>query len=219
MITKEQVVEKLDTLKEYSVEQDPATEPFFEPVYTAVNSYFSANPSLEDAMRDVIKSLYMDIMNRTTICSNHLDYGLPTNFPKGYNDLEKCFYQFASVFKATEKAVFDAFVYGVPETSATSTRTGGAGQKVPTANPMLTAWTAEITAAPQTDIDNLNAIAEFCKSGAEGSSLIRLFEDPGKLEQMKSTSDLANIIYIERKATSVIKARKLKTHIPTYLKG
>lgn len=218
MITKEQVVKKLDTLKKYSVKQDPATEPFFEPVYIAVNSYFSANPSLEDAMRDVIKSLYMDIMNRTTICSNHLDYGLPTNFPKGYNDLEKCFYQFASVFKATEKAVFDAFVYGVPKTSATSARTGGAGQKVPTANPMLTAWTAEITAAPQTDVDNLNAIAEFCKSGAEGSSLIRLFEDPGKLEQMKSTSDLAQMIYVERKATSVIKARKLKTHIPTYLK-
>lgn len=218
MITKEQVVKKLDTLKEYSVKQDPATEPFFEPVYIAVNSYFSANPSLEDAMRDVIKSLYMDIMNRTTICSNHLDYGLPTNFPKGYNNLEKCFYQFASVFKATEKAVFDAFVYGVPKTSATSTRTGGAGQKVPTSNPMLTAWTAEITAAPQTDVDNLNAIVEFCKSGAEGSSLIRLFEDPGKLEQMKSTSDLAQMIYVERKATSVIKARKLKTHIPTYLK-
>ena len=218
MITKEQVIEKLDTLKEYSVKQDPATEPFFEPVYTAVNSYFSANPSLEDAMRDVIKSLYMDIMNRTTICSNHLDYGLPTNFPKGYNDLEKCFYQFASVFKATEKAVFDAFVYGVPETSATSISISEVEQKIPTSNPMLTEWTAEITAAPQTDVDNLNAIAEFCKSGAEGSSLIRLFEDPGKLEQMKSTSDLANIIYIERKATSVIKARKLKTHIPTYLK-
>lgn len=218
MITKEQVVKKLDTLKEYSVKQDPATEPFFEPVYIAVNSYFSANPSLEDAMRDVIKSLYMDIMNRTTICSNHLDYGLPTNFPKGYNDLEKCFYQFTSVFKATEKAVFDAFVYGVPETSATSTSNSRAGQKVPTSNPMLTAWTTEITAAPQTDVDNLNAIAEFCKSGAEGSSLIRLFEDPGKLEQMKSTSDLAQMIYVERKATSVIKARKLKTHIPTCLK-
>lgn len=218
MITKEQVVKKLDTLKEYSVKQDPATEPFFEPVYIAVNSYFSANPSLEDAMREVIKSLYMDIMNRTTICSNHLDYGLPTNFPKGYNDLEKCFYQFASVFKATEKVVFDAFVYGVPKTSATTTSNSRAGQKVPTSNPMLTAWTAEITAAPQTDVDNLNAIAEFCKSGAEGSSLIRLFEDPGKLEQMKSTSDLAQMIYVERKAISVIKARKLKTHIPTYLK-
>lgn len=218
MITKEQIIEKLDTLKEYSVKQDPATEPFFKPVYIAVNSYFSANPSLEDAMRDVIKSLYMDIMNRTTICSNHLDYGLPTNFPKGYNDLEKCFYQFASVFKATEKAVFDAFVYGVPETSATSTSNSRAGQKVPTSNPMLTAWTAEITAAPQTDVDNLNTITEFCKSGAEGSSLIRLFEDPGKLEQMKSTSDLAQMIYVERKATSVIKARKLKTHIPTCLK-
>ena len=218
MITKEQVLEKLDTLKEYSVEQDPATEPFFEPVYTAVNSYFSVNPSLEDAMRDVIKCLYMDIINRTTISSNHLDYGLPTNFPKGYNDLEKCFYQFASIFQTSEKEVFDAFIYGVPETSATSTSTSGAGQKVPTSNPLLTEWTAEITAAPQTDVDNLNAIAEFCKSGAEGSSLIRLFEDPGKLEQMKSASDLANIIYIERKATSVIKARKLKTHIPTYLK-
>lgn len=218
MITKEQVVEKLDTIKEYSVEQDPATEPFFEPVYTAVNSYFSANPSLEDAMRDVIKSLYMDIMNRTTICSNHLDYGLPTNFPKGYNDLEKCFYQFTSIFQTSEKEVFDAFIYGVPETSATSISTSEAEQKIPTSNPMLTEWTAEITAAPQTDVDNLNAIAEFCKSGAEGSSLIRLFEDPGKLEQMKSTSDLANIIYIERKATSIIKARKLKTHIPTYLK-
>lgn len=218
MITKEQVLEKLDIIKEYSVEQDPATEPFFEPVYAAVNSYFDANPSLEDTMRDVIKCLYMDIINRTTISSNHLDYGLPTNFPKGYNDLEKCFYQFASIFQATEKEVFDAFVYEVPETSATSASTSGAGQKIPTSNPMLTAWTAEITVAPQTDVDNLNAIVEFCKSGAEGSSLIRLFEDPGKLEQMKSTSDLANIIYIERKATSVIKVRKLKTHIPTYLK-
>lgn len=218
MITKEQVVEKLDTIKEYSVEQDPATEPFFEPVYTAVNSYFSANPSLEDAMRNVIKCLYMDIINRTTISSNHLDYGLPTNFPKGYNDLEKCFYQFTSIFQTSEKEVFDAFIYGVPETSATSISTSEAEQKIPTSNPMLTEWTAEITAAPQTDVDNLNAIAEFCKSGAEGSSLIRLFEDPGKLEQMKSTSDLANIIYIERKATSIIKARKLKTYIPTYLK-
>ena len=218
MIIKEQVVKKLDTLKEYSVKQDPAPEPFVEPVYTAVNSYFSANPSLEDAMRDVIKCLYMDIINRTTICSNHLDYGLPMNFPKGYNDLEKCFYQFASIFQTSEKEVFDAFIYGVPETSATSISTSEAEQKIPTSNPMLTEWTAEITAAPQTDVDNLNAIAEFCKSGAEGSSLIRLFEDPGKLEQMKSTSDLANIIYIERKATSIIKARKLKTYIPPYLK-
>lgn len=218
IIREADVLQKLNVLKDYSVVADPATESLFAPVYSAVTSYFnSGGNGLAAALEDVVKYMYNDIARRVTKYEFEFDMHLASDFPAGYNDITECFYQFAELLTVEEGSFFNAFVYGVPE-GATS-EGGGAVAEVPLSNPYLTRWAAEITAAITGDLENVKALAEWCKNSGGCCDLVCLLENRGRITESKSVKEIAAIIYHDKKLNEVIAARQLQVYLPTYFRG
>lgn len=217
LISQNDVLTKLDALKAYSAAADPATEALFAPVYAAVNSYFSGDTSgLVAALEDVVKYMYNDISRRTTVYENNFDMHLATNYPTGYDDISKCFYQFSELLTVTDSSFFAAFVYGVPEGAGDS---GGAAEEIPLSNPYLDRWTAEITAAITGDLANVQTLAEWCKNSGGCCDLVCLLENRGRTLSYKTVREIAEVIYNDKLLLAVASARNLKIYVPTYLRG
>ena len=218
IIGDKEVLNKLDALEKYSVTVDPATGSLFAPVYNAVASYFSGNNSgLAAALEDVVKYMYNDISRRTTKHEFEFDMRLASDFPVGYEDITKCFYQFEELLTISESSFFNAFVYGVPEGAASEE--GGAVAEVPVSNPYLTRWTAEITAAITGDLENVQALAEWCKNSGGCCDLVCLLENRGRILESKTVKEIAAIIYHDKKLSEVITARQLAVYLPSYFRG
>ena len=217
MITKNEVITKLDELKRYSVAVDPATESLFQPVYSAISSYFSSSSSeLVTALEDVVKYMYNDISRRTTEYENNFEMNLASNFPDGYDDITKCFYTFTELLTVDKNTFNDAFVYGIPATPA-SDEGGGAAEPIPVSNPYLDRWTSEITSAITGDLDKVKNLAEWCKNSGGSCDLVCLLEVQGQVTKSKPMKEIATIIYQDRKLLDVISSRGLKVYIPSWM--
>lgn len=215
LIEKTDVVAKLDALKTYSKSQDAKNastfDSLFAPVYSAVNAYFAAsNSGLSSSMNDVVQFMYFDIARRTTEYENKFNEALPTNFPVGYDDVTKCFYQFAELLNVSNATFFNAFVYGIPLTGGT--------EPIPQSNPYLTRWTTQINAAISEDLERVVALADWLNFAAGNSDMISLLEQRGKIVKFKTQREIANIIYNERHVLDVINKKHLSTYVPTYFK-
>ena len=216
MITKEQVLAKLDELKAYCIEQDKLTGPLFSPVYSAVDSYFSGSiAGLAQALTEVIQYMYNDLTRRSTVHEFEYEMKLPTNYPAGYNNVVDCFYKFASLLAMSNATLFNAFVYGVPEGAGDSE----GGTEVPISNPYLTTWATEITAAVNTDLQAVQTLADWCKNSGGNYDLICLLENQGRIVSQLKQKEKAHTIYLDRKVLEVITARNLSVYIPTYLRS
>ena len=219
LITKNDILTKLDALKAYSFAADPATETLFAPVYAAVNAYFSGDTSgLVAALEDVVKYMYNDISRRTTVYENNFDMHLATDYPIGYDDISKCFYQFGELLTVTDGSFFAAFVYGVPE-GAGGSDSGGAAEEIPLSNTYLDRWTAEITAAITGDLANVQMLAEWCKNSGGCCDLVCLLENRGHMLSYMTVKEIAEVIYNDKLLLAVASARNLKIYVPTYLRG
>lgn len=218
MITKTQVLAKLDKLKAYSIEQDELTGPLFSPVYSAVDSYFSVSSAgLAQALTEVVQYMYNDLARRSTIHEFEYEMKLPNNYPVGYNNVVDCFYKFASLLGMSNATLFEAFVYGVPEGVRDSE--GGGGTEVPISNPYLTTWATEITAAVNTDLQAVQTLADWCKNSGGNYDLICLLENQGRIVSQLKQKEKARTIYLDRRVLEVITARNLSVYIPTYLRS
>lgn len=214
IITENEVLGKLDALKNYSIAADPATEELFSPCYAAVTAYFSGgNTGLSEALEDVVKYMYNDLTRRTTVFEYNFDMRLATDYPKGYNDITDCFYKFTELLEVTNQQFFDAFVYGLPESAG-----GEEATEIPLSNPYLDSWTAEITAATAEDLENVKALAEWCKNSGGSSDLICLLENRGRIVEQEELKEKARVIYFDKKLIEVVEARILNVYIPSYFK-
>ena len=218
MITKNQVITKLDELKTYSIEQDAQTRPLFSSVYSAIYSYFdNQSDGLAQALTEVVQYMYNDLTRRSTVHEFEYEMKLPTNYPVGYNNVVDCFYKFDSLLVISNATLFNAFVYGIPEGARDSE--GGGGTEVPISNPYLTAWTTEITAAVNTDLQAVQTLADWCKNSGGNYDLICLLENQGRIVSQLKQKEKARTIYLDRKVLEVITARNLSVYIPTYLRS
>lgn len=218
MITKTQVLARLDELKAYSIEQDELTGPLFSSVYTAIYSYFdNQSDDLAQALTEVIQYMCNDITRRSTVHEFEYEMKLPTNYPVGYNNVVDCFYKFDSLLAISNATLFNAFVYGVPEGAGDSE--GGGGMEVPISNPYLTTWATEITAAVNTDLQAVQTLADWCKNSGGNCDLICLLENQGRIVSQLKQKEKARTIYLDRKVLEVITARNLSVYIPTYLRS
>ena len=213
MYTQAEINAKIAELKTYSVAQDPATADLFTPLETAVQKYFAAGTNLSGPLRDVVKYMYNDIARRTTVYETDWPDNLPTDYPDGYNDVRSCLYDFAELMTVDNATFFAAFVYETP----TAPAGGGTAEPVPVSNDYLTDWEADVTAATTVDINEVAALAEWCKNSEGNCDLIDLLEDRGKVLAQKSREEIAADIYISRGVLEIIRARGLDVYIPTYL--
>lgn len=216
LYTKNEIVARLDALKAYSKSSDAknasAFDALFSPVYSAVDAYFSASASgLSGAINDVVQYMYFDIARRTTEYEFKFDESLPTDFPAGYDDVTKCFYQFAELPTINNATFFNAFVYGIPLTGGT--------ERVPQSNSYLTKWATQITDAISGDYANVLALADWCNFASGNSDMVSLLEKRGKIVKNKTQREIADIIYNQRHVLEIITKKKLSSYVPTYFKG
>lgn len=213
MYTQAEVSAKITALKTYSVAQDPQTADLFTPVETAVQEYFAAGTNLAGPLRDVVKYMYNDIARRTTVYETDWQDNLPTDYPAGYNDVRSCFYDFAELMTVDNATFFAAFIYETP----TAPEGGGTTEPVPVSNDYLTDWEADITSATTVDVNEVAALAEWCKNSEGNCDLIDLLEERGKVLEQKSREEIATDIYISRGVLEIIQTRGIDVYIPTYL--
>lgn len=205
MISQVEVISKLDSLKEYSALKNTTTGTLFDPVYAEVYSYFSTNQSLKAPLTDCIKYMYNDIWRRNTVYEHDYPLSLPTNYPVGYDDIEKCFYSFSELINITNELFYNAFVFSVPAGTVLS-------------NSYLTSWTTEINAAKTGDVSNVSALAEWCKNSEGDSDIISLVEERGTIKSTLTMRQISEEIYINRHMKNVIEFKNAGTYIPSYYK-
>lgn len=222
LVTKEQVDTKVATLKEYSISKDALTASLFFPLEVAIESYFSADKGgISLIMEEVVEYMYFDIDRRTTKHEAEFDMKLPSNFPTGYDDVTKCFYQFAGLLSMDNDTFFDAFVYGLPEGAEAASVEGGDGsgkEEIPLSNPYLDEWASEITAAIKGDEANVQALDDWLQNSGGSCDLISLLEEQGKIVERLPLKEKARQIYYDRKVLEVIKTKGLSTYIPSYFR-
>lgn len=225
MITKDQVLQKVNELTAYCEAngyEGGGYAGFISALTPAITQYFnSTSAELEENVRDLIFKLYNDIMMRDTTYERPVGKPLPTNFPKGYDDLTKLF-DGAGAFDAILSISPDTFLNGFPVEVATDTEVASEdGDSTETiivkTNPIIAEWTTAISTAHNAEINGIQAIMNFCERCAFGQALIALFEDRGKMTQTKDKQALAKEIYIDMKVKEVIETFNLDVHIPTYL--
>lgn len=221
IVSKSQVIARLDELQEYSVAEDAkratpseaAIRGFFTPVYAAVNTYFAAGGNVSGVLREIAQFMCFDIMRRTTKYEREFSMGLRSDFPAGYYDISECFYQFSQLLSVSNAEFYAAFSYGVPVDPAG----GGGTAVVPLSNSYLTAWATELPLQPEADLARLNALNDWCQDAGD-SDLVALFENQGKIIEHLELQEIARIIYVDRKLKAVIAARGLSVYVPSYLK-
>lgn len=218
MITKQEVINKLDALLAYSVEQKPDFESYYEtlmkPCYDAVNAYFSASrDNFKKPTEEYIFQAYCDINQRNQVWEKPVEYNFPTNYPTGYNDFRDCFYSFSDILTCSNETFFNAWLEEAPEsTDPTVTPT-----PVPIDNPYITAWTADITEAPTKELAQINACVEWLKNSGDGKILLDLLENQGTLVKSMEQQEIASIIYKSRHVLEVLNERNISVYVPTYM--
>lgn len=222
MLTQTEIIAKLDTLKSYSIAQKPQFEQYYialmQPVYTAVNTYFSTIPEgMIEALENYVFQTYCDIHTRSIVYENPVEgASLPTDYPTGYNDIRDCFYQFEWVNEITPEAFFNAWVEGIPTDPETQLPTG---ENQPLSNPYLTQWASEISTAHAPEVEAVVNVNTWCETNAGSLNLINLLEDQGRILQSSGTKQVANKIYNEHGLLDVLNTRGYSVYIPTYLRG
>lgn len=222
MITKQEVINKLDALKAYSVQQKPDFETYYtelmQPVYDAVNAYFNTSRSnFVKPVTEYVFQAYCDINVRNQQWEIDIPYNYPTDYPTGYNDLRDCFYSFNSLLSITNEQFFNVWVEETPTTGGTDSTGGGTLTPVPVSNPYLTTWQTEITDAPTGELSKINACVEWLKNSGDNTILIDLLEDRGTLISSMEREDIALMIYNDRHVLEVLNERNISAYIPSYI--
>lgn len=222
MIAKTEVLNQINALLNYSITQKPQYQSQYtaltQPLLTAVDTYFDTVPEgMIEALENYVFQTYCDIHSRSIVYEYPVEgASFPTDYPEGYNDIRLCFYQFP-LLNVTPEQFDSTWVIGVPEGEDDSE--GGSTQAPePISNTYIDLWTAEITAAPKTDVDNIKAVNEWCETNAGSLNLIHLLEDQGRILQSSGTQSVANTIYNEHHLLEVLQSRGYNVYIPTYLK-
>lgn len=226
---KNEIIQKIDQLKSYSIQQKTSENPdnleecislfssLMQPLYSAVNAYFSADRSAftkpMNLVAEQMRSMLWDELSKWEIpCPTPSASGAPAS----YNDLTELFYKFGWI-TTTNDTFYNAWKYKVPESSGGTTTTEL--DPIPDGNPLIDSWVAEINSAVAKELKNVNDLNLFLENAICANSPYMLWEDTGNLESSPETKDLAKVIFVDRKFKFVCDKFNIPAYIPTYLRG
>lgn len=223
MISENDVLTKIQSYLDYSIQQKPEYESEYTnlmaPLISAVQKYFATIPQgIENIIELYIHEAYCDTWNKNAKWEKEYPIESVSNAPEGVSDFRKNYYAF-DWMETTEESFFAAWVMGTPSTGEGGESGGGTATKPkPISNTLIDAWIPEIEAAPNQDLANVTACKDFCANSNGSGMLISLLEDQGKLKSYKDREEIANDIYITRKLLEVIQDKGYSIYIPSYIK-
>lgn len=210
MLTKNDVITRLDKFKTYSITQKPKFEEDYaklmQPLYTAVNNYFSYDRSkFAKPLNELAEWLHNELWQK----QSKWEVALPktsSNAPASYSDLTKLFYTFDWTNTSNED-FYKAWVY---ETVI---------EPSPSSNPLIDKWITQFNGVYKAELENIDILSTYLYESMSNNNSFMLWEDTGTLLSAPETKDLAKVIFIDRKLLEVVKALNISIYIPTYLRG
>lgn len=248
IVKKAEVIEKLETLMEYSCdayekyyEQQPHegtsyeehvdVSELFEPFGNILNEFFDPQ-DLTNAVQSVLGTLKCDLIRRSTRFEKDVNFGFPTDYPNGYENFVQFAYNFDELMKISNEEFYNGFYWTSetiePESSETSsiseTEEPDTTDATPitikklTGNTFLDKWITEIPSEKARECDDLLTVANWCKNAIGNYFVLCQTENFGNITSKMDDKDAWIDIYINRGLYELIKGRELGNNIPSCVK-
>lgn len=213
MYTQNEVIKKLNDLKQYSIDQKPEYEDGFEDVmgdlYVAVNSYFNCDRSdFKKALEDLCLFAYNDLWIRNAKFEFEFDLGYSDTIP--FEDLRTLFFSFDNLMKIDNETFYKSWVFEVDPLTSKPT---------PSKNNHIDSIVSTLKTAIEDELADIKTLAKWFEDDLQNSTMVSLWENQGALLEVKDTKQLANLIFIEYGLLEAIKTLNLDVYIPSYLQG
>ena len=148
---------------------------------------------------------------------SQFDFGFDENAPNGYNDLTSLFnITNNEILKTSPKEFYDEFVF--PKQPAKPKSFQRETQVTEITNSYITKWKENLKSEKDAIPQKIDSIINFCNKNSQSGGNISLWEDRGNPIKVIETSEIANIVFIQRKVKEVIELFAHGGYIPTYLK-
>ena len=211
MNTQTEIIEKLNALLAYSVEIDSeysaAYTSLMQPMFTAVNNYFTADRSaFKIPINNLEHAFYNDILKRGTVTSK-IDLPMATNYPVAYSDLRKLFHSFPCM-NVSNADFHNAWVY---ETNAVTQI------KTVKNNTLIDSWIAALSTAINDELNNISTLYSWLETAASDAGMVMLWEDVGKILEQPNTGEIAQNVFIDKHLKECITTLNLTAYKPTYI--
>lgn len=238
MYKQSDVIGKLDSLLDFSIQQHPKFQAeytnFINEMRTALNDYFTADRTgWKIQLTELQYLLYSDLMKRRTKYSKK-NIKLPTNFPESYNDTRKCFADFSCIMDITNADFLNGWIIETvtPDPSNPDAEISGDGDpnisdpaypesdelKYHVAgNSYITTWLNYLSGRIDIELNNIIALCSWMENAGTDAGVFMLYEDMGEVIEAPTTNEIAQSIFIDRHFKECIDVLNLPTHTPTWL--
>lgn len=211
MYTQSEVINKLNSLVQYSCDMDAENASIYQslmsPLISEVTKYFTADRSeFKIPLNTLQLSFYNDIIKRQTKYSKDVDFNMGTNYPLGYDDIRNLFYTFPCMDVSNE-TFHQAWVEELDEATALP---------IITHNTLIDIWTLSLSTAKQDELANINALNDWLEKASSDAGMVMLWEDLGVVEQQPNTKEIANIVFEYKHLKECIEKLNLPMYKPTY---
>jgi len=214
MYTKDQIIEYLNSLLDYSIQKNPEEangfRSYMQPLFSAVNSYFDGNRnSFSKPLEDLQLSLYSEQWERSVKWEFHFERKFGTNPPESYYDLRKLFFSH-DYMNTTKEEFHNSWYY---ETSSDDS----GSYYVLAGNTWISGWTSELNAAKEVELDTIKDLTNWSDRSVSDGTMILLWENQGRLLKSLTTEEIANIIFIDKGLKEAIEVLNLPCYKPSYI--
>lgn len=213
MYTKDQVLEKLNSLLQYSITQEADYSTQYESIVdtanAAVNGYFDADKSVfKKPLDDLAMYLHNDLWQRGAKWSGEFNFNFSSNYPANYTDMRKLFYEFDWIIEITNEQFHNAWVMGSTEDTTPAT---------PTSNTYISILKSDLLNAHQNELANIDSLASWLEESMGDYGSIMLWENVGSLVSAPETNDIAKVVFQDRYFLEAINLLNLPVYIPSYI--
>lgn len=214
----DEIIAKIDALRDYSAKgkYDNYADKMQE-LYTAVNSFYERDRSqLKNSLEDLVLFVHNDIWMRNAKFEYEFNKNFRNDYPDSYFDLSKLFVDdfFVSIVNTTNEEFFNAWT----EKQIGFDNINHSGIYELDSNLLVEEWIETIPTDDSSTLENIDNLAKWCELDLQGSNMISLWENQGKILSQKDTKEIAQIIYINRKLKEMNDVLDIGLYIPTYLR-
>ena len=233
VVKKSEVLEKVNALQAYSqstydayitkvlasqtstsstIEKKVDISTFFDTLKSALDTFFEPT-ALSGAVQSVLGTLKCDLIRRSFKFEKTVDFGFPTDYPNGYNDLASFLYNFSDILGTSNTAFYSGFYW----TSETSQDSQGQTQTVKSiqGNKYIDTWISKLTSEKSREVSDLENVASWCKGALGNFFVVCQTENLGNIREKMEDVDAYAEIYLNRGLYDTIKGRELNNHIPS----
>ncbi len=187
---------------------------YFVQIEQAIEHYYSTTDRVSDAVRALIRAMYVSQTRAALKCADDEKYGIKYSADTGNVDLTPYWY----AWDWLKESLADKIKYTTSETSAQAE--GSSSEKIIDAEqPELETVIKDILTARTTEATQINDYAESFWQGNSKMDFICLVEDRGKVVETPDKKALVKKLYLDCGLLTQIQENGLDVYVPSYIGG